>query len=139
MSLGKMLARKVVTAGPKDSLAQAAKLMEQNNVGAIVVTERNRPVGIVTDRDLALAALVRGFSADDHIQTVMAYPVATIREDEGILSATQQMMELGVRRLPVVNKLEHLVGIVTLDDLLLLLSRELHNMSEGIWAEVSAR
>ena len=138
MSLGKMLARKVVTAGPKDSLAQAAKLMEQNNVGAIVITEQNRPIGIVTDRDLALGALVHGFSANDHIQTVMAYPASTIREDEGVLDATQQMMELGVRRLPVVDKLEHLVGIVTLDDLLLLLSRELHNISEGIRAEVSA-
>jgi CBS domain-containing protein len=139
MSLGTMLKRKVITAGPQDSLAQAAKLMEQNNVGAIVITERNRPVGIVTDRDLALAVLVRGFSADDHIQTVMAYPVATIREDEGILSATQQMMQLCVRRLPVVNKLENLVGIVTLDDLLLLLSRELHNISEGVRTEISAQ
>jgi len=138
MSLGTTLTRKVITAGPKDSLAQAAKLMEQNNVGAIVVIERNRPVGIVTDRDLALAALVRGFSADDHIQTVMAYPVSTIREDEGILDATHQMMTLGVRRLPIVDKLEHLVGMVTLDDLLLLLGRELHNMSEGVRAEISA-
>jgi CBS domain-containing protein len=139
MPLSSILSRKVVTAGPQETLANAAKLMEQNNVGAIVVTERNRPVGIVTDRDLALGALVHGFRPDDHVQTVMATPVSTIREDEGILDATQQLMALGVRRLPVVDRLERLVGIVTLDDLLLLLGRELHNMSEGIRAEVSAR
>ena len=139
MSLGNIMSRKVITASPKDSLAHAAKLMEQNNVGAIVITERNRPIGIVTDRDLALGALVRGFGSEDHVQIVMAYPVSTIRDDESILDATRQMMELGVRRLPVVDKLERLVGIVTLDDLLLLLGRELHNMSEGVRAEVQAR
>ena len=138
MSLGKILSRKVITAGPKDSLAHAAKLMERNNIGAIVITEGNRPVGIITDRDLALGVLVRSFGADDHIQTVMAYPVSTIRDDEDILDATRQMMELGVRRLPVVDKLERLVGIVTLDDLLLLLGRELHQMSEGVRGEVQA-
>jgi CBS domain-containing protein len=137
MSLGNMLTRKVVTASPRDSLATAAKLMEQNNVGAIVITEGHRPIGIVTDRDLALG-LVHGFVGADHIQTVMAHPVSTIRDDEGIFDATKQMMELGVRRLPVVDKLERLVGIVTLDDLLLLLARELHYMSEGIRAEIAA-
>jgi CBS domain-containing protein len=140
MALGNIVSkRKVITAGPKDSLAHAAKLMEQNNIGAIVITDRSRPVGIVTDRDLALGVLVRSFGADDHIQTVMAYPVSTIRDDEDILDATRQMMELGVRRLPVVDKLERLVGMVTLDDLLLLLGRELHNMSEGVRAETSIR
>jgi CBS domain-containing protein len=138
MSLSTMLARKVVTTAPQDSLADAARLMEQHNVGAIVITERKKPIGIVTDRDLALAALVRGFSPDDHIQTVMGWPVATIDEHEGIFNATQRMMELGVRRLPVVNDFGHLVGIVSLDDLLLLLGRELHNLSAGVRAEVTA-
>ena len=130
--------RKVVTAEPKDSLEKVARLMVQNNVGAIVVSEQGRPLGIVTDRDLALATCVLGISRDQHVQTVMTCPVSTIREDEGILDATQQMMQLAVRRLPVVDALGRLVGIVSLDDLLLLLSRELHNLAEGVKAEVSA-
>jgi len=56
MKLGTMFVREVVTAGPRDSLAKVAKLMEQHNVGTVVVAEQDRPVGIVTDRDLALAA-----------------------------------------------------------------------------------
>jgi CBS-domain-containing membrane protein len=66
----------------------------------------------------------------------MTHPVSTIREDDSILSATQQMMERAVRRLPVVDKLEHVVGLVSLDDLLPLLSRELDNIAQGIRAEL---
>jgi CBS domain-containing protein len=136
MSLATMLTRKAVTAGPNDTLCQAAKLMGQHKVGAVVVTEKDRPVGIVTDRDLALAVCVRRVSPDAPLQQVMTHPVSTIREDESIFSATQQMMERAVRRLPVVDNLERIVGLVSLDDLLPLLSRELHNMAQGIRAEL---
>ena len=112
--------------------------MEKENVGAVVVTEGKRPVGIVTDRDLALAVCVRGASPLDHVQNVMTCPVATISRDDGVFSATQQMMEHAVRRLPVVDKSGGLVGLVALDDLLLLLSRELQSMAEGIRAEAIA-
>ncbi len=135
MALGKMLTRKAVTVSPHDSLADAGRLMDKENVGAIVVTEGKRPVGIVTDRDLALAVCVRGMSAKESLQNVMTCPVSTISEDEGVYTATQQLMEQAVRRLPVVDGNGNLVGLVSLDDHLLLLSRELHNMAEGIKAE----
>jgi CBS domain-containing protein len=137
MSIGSMLTRKAVTARPTDSLAKAARLMDEQNVGAVVVVEKDRPVGIVTDRDLARAACILRTSPDAHVQEVMTCPVSTIRQDEGVYNATQQMMELAVRRLPVVDEQGQLVGIVSLDDLLLLLGRELHNIAEGIRAEVA--
>jgi CBS-domain-containing membrane protein len=65
----------------------------------------------------------------------MTCPVETISGDEGIFNATQRMMELAVRRLPVVNNMGTLIGLVSLDDLLLLLSRELQHVAEGIQAE----
>jgi CBS domain-containing protein len=139
MSLSAFLSRKVVTVHPKDSLASAAKLMDNENVGAIVIVEKDRPVGIVTDRDLALATCVRCISPNAHVQTIMTCPVSTIREDEGVFDATQQMMERAVRRLPVVDKLERLVGLISLDDLLLLFSRELHNVAEGVREEVGVQ
>jgi CBS domain-containing protein len=135
MSLSSLLNRRVVTASPKDSLAKVGTLMEQENVGAVVVTEADRPVGIVTDRELALAVCVRRASPDEHVQSVMTCPVSTISKDEGVFAATQQMMEQAVRRLPVVDQSGGLVGLVSLDDLLLLLSRELQNMAEGIKVE----
>lgn len=132
MSLGALLARKAITAGPKDSLAKAAQLMEEQKVGAVVVVEQDRPVGIITDRDLALAFGLHGAKPSDPIQDRMMSPVETIRADEGIYNATQKMMELAVRRLPVVNQVGALVGMITIDDLIGLLSRELRNVAEGI-------
>jgi len=137
MSLGTLLTRKAITAGPKEPLSKAARLMEQENVGAIVVVEHDRPVGILTDRDLALALCLHGAVPHDAIQTRMTSPVETIRIDEGVYNATQKMMELAVRRLAVVNHVGSLVGIVTLDDVLSLLSRELRNVAEGVRAEVA--
>lgn len=139
MSASTLFAQEVVTAGPRDSLARVAKLMQERNVGTVVVAEGGRPVGIVTDRDLALAVCARGHSSDEHVQDVMTCPVSTMKHDEGVYNATQHMMELGVRRLPVVDDSGQLVGLVSLDDLLLLLSRELHNMAEGIRGEVSVK
>jgi CBS domain-containing protein len=136
MALGKMLTRKAITAGPSETLGEVVRLMDKKNVGAVVITEENRPVGIVTDRDLALATCLRGMSPKVSIQEIMTCPVTTISQDEGIFTATQQMMDHAVRRLPVVDNAGRLVGLVSLDDLLLLLSRELHNMAEGIKAEV---
>lgn len=135
MKPGTMFIREVVTVGPKDLLVKVANLMQQQNVGAVVVAEQGRPCGIITDRDIALAVCVRRVSADEHVQNVMTCPVSTIKHNEGIYKTTQRMMELGVRRLPVVDEVGHLVGLVSLDDLLLLLSRELHNMAEGIRPE----
>ena len=112
--------------------------MDKEYVGAVVVTEGNRPVDIVTDRELALAVCVRDALPQDHVQNVMTCPVTTISKDEGVFSATQQMMEQAVRRLPVVDESGGLVGLVALDDLLLPFSRESQGMAEGIKAEAIA-
>ncbi len=137
MTLGAVLPRKPVTVGPEESLAKVARLMEQENVGAVVVVRQHRPVGIITDRDLALAICLHGASPRDPVQKRMMSPVDTIRDDQGIYDATRTMMELAVRRLPVVDEEGQLVGIVSMDDLLSLLSRELRNLGEGVRAEVA--
>ena len=137
MSLRTFLGRKVITVQPYDTLASAGRLMKTENVGTVVVVEKDRPVGIITDRDLALAACLNRYSVDAPVQDIMTCPVATIREDEGIFSATQRMMEMAVRRLPVIDQLGRLVGLISLDDLLLVFSRELQNVAEGVQAEVT--
>jgi CBS domain-containing protein len=136
MSLGAVITRKPVTVGPEESLAKVARLMEQENVGAVVVTQQNRPVGIITDRDVALNLCLHGAQPRDPVQKFMTSAVDTIGDDQGIYNATMKMMELAVRRLPVVDEDGVLVGIVGLDDLLALLSRELRNIAEGVRAEV---
>ncbi|HXY33309.1 MAG TPA: CBS domain-containing protein [Planctomycetaceae bacterium] len=136
MRTSAMFAKEVVSVDPRTPLSKAAELMDQHGVGAVVVAEHSRPVGIVTDRDIAMAVCGHGVDRGENVQKIMTCPVTTIKQSDGVYRATQQLMEAGVRRVPVVDDCGRLVGIVTLDDLLLLLSRELKNMAEGIKAEM---
>jgi CBS domain-containing protein len=126
----------VVTASPEDTLAQVAKTLEQHKIGAIVVVDQHEPVGIVTDRDLALAVCVRGISPNEPVRRVMSSPVATLKHTQGVFEATRQMKQLTVRRLPVVDDDGKLVGLVSLDDLLLLLTSELGNLAVSVREEM---
>jgi CBS domain-containing protein len=137
MSIANAITRKPVTARLNDTLATVAKKMQKENVGAVVVAEEGRPVGIITDRDLALSVCSGESKSSDPIRNIMTCPVETITADEGFYRAAQRMMELAVRRLPVVDKNGSLVGLISLDDLLLLVSRELQYMAEGVRAETA--
>ena len=127
--------KSVVTAAPEASLAAVARQMQERNVGAVVVVDGSKPVGILTDRDLALELGARGTSPHTPVVRVMTTPIQTVSGEEGVFAATQRMREANVRRLPVVDEDGCLVGIVTLDDLLRMLSRELSNLVEGIKPE----
>lgn len=129
---GDVRATKLVTARRTDTVSALARLMREHNVGAVVIVDGDRPVGMVTDRDLALALGAQGVSPQDSVEAVMTTPVRTIPEGAGIFAATQCMRDAGVRRLPIVNDKGHLTGIVSLDDLMRVLGRELHNLAEGI-------
>lgn len=131
-------AKKVVTASPQDTLASVARSMERDNVGTVVITDNHRPVGILTDRDLALELGARGSPSDTLAVRVMTTPVETIRGRQGVYAATRAFMERKVRRLAVVGDDGHLIGLVAVDDILRLLSRELSNLAECIAPEIKA-
>lgn len=139
MKLNDIFIRSVVTATPNETLAAAARKMQEHHVGTVVIVEERRPVGIVTDRDLALALGAQGLSPQTPVQKVMIQHVLAIPEDTSIYTATKYMREREVRRLPIVDREDHLVGIVTLDDLLRYLGRELYNLTEGIKHEMEVR
>jgi CBS domain-containing protein len=132
-------AKKVVTASPQDTLAAVARSMEAHNVGAVVITENHRPVGILTDRDVALELGARNASPETPAVRVMTTPAETILARDGVFAATRAMLERKVRRLAVVGSDGQLVGIVTVDDLLRLLGRELSNLVEGIAREMQVK
>jgi CBS domain-containing protein len=140
MTTLRCFARKVVTAAPTTPLAQVACLMEEHNVGAVVITEQQKPVGIVTDRDLALALGARGHSPQTPVARVMSTPVKTLPQDAGVFYyAARTLMEEEVRRMPIVDDDGWLVGIITLDDLLRVTVRELSYLIEGIKPEMEVR
>lgn len=140
MPISEICSREVVVVRRDDTVLDAAKLMRQHHVGdVLVVEERNGakvPVGIVTDRDLVVEIMAPEL---DHlvitVGDIMAPELATVRENTGVFEAIQYMRGKGVRRLPVVNESGGLVGILTLDDLLELLSEELFELAKLVCRE----
>lgn len=139
MKLNDIFTRNVVTAEPEETLAAIAQKMQQHNVGCVVIVKSQRPVGIVTDRDLALALGATRLSPDIQCQEVMTRHVLAIPADMGIYTATKFMRDRQVRRLPIVDGDDRLVGVVTLDDLLRFLGREVYNLTEGISTEMEVK
>jgi CBS domain-containing protein len=129
----------IITASPSESLTAVARLMDEHNVGAVVIAEDHRPVGIVTDRDLAVGVLARGRSGESSVAGIMSTPVQTVHRDDGVFDTSDLMRETGVRRLPVVDDDGRLVGVVTFDDVLCVLAQELSNLGRGIRSEMSVR
>ncbi len=123
----------VVTASPGDTVYEVAKQMNDLNVGSIVITEEDRPVGIVTDRDLVVRVVSKDIDPrKTAIRDVMTRDLITVREDVGIYDAVGCARTEGVRRLPIVNKEGELVGIITMDDLIQLLTREMRCVTDII-------
>jgi CBS domain-containing protein len=136
MSLERFTRKPVAIIAPEASIGSAAELMEQRHVGALVVVERDRPIGIVTDRDLALRALGRWLGPNVPVADVMSSDLIVVHEEHRLDEALYVMRRSGVRRLPIVDNGGRLVGMVTLDDLLVMLSGEL---SFGIEAVMQNR
>lgn len=134
MGIGEVCNREVVFVTAEASVREAAGLMARHHVGdLVVVAERGGvrvPVGILTDRDVAVAVVARGLAPEAaKVGDVMTTGLATAREDEGIWDVVRRMRERGVRRLPVVNAQGGLEGLVTADDLLDLLAAELSDLA----------
>jgi CBS domain-containing protein len=125
----------VVTAGPETTVAELAATMDEENVGSIVITDEAAPVGIVTDRDLAVRVL--GEQADPAERTaedVMSSDLCTASRDTGFYEAATLMAENGIRRLPI-REDDRLMGIVTSDDLHEMLADEQQQFAEIIRAQ----
>jgi len=134
-----IFATNLVTVGPEEPLSWVALQMREYDVGMVVVVADQKPVGIVTDRDLALALGTRDINPKTCVKSVMTTPVRTIPDGAGIFAATQCMHDAKVRRLPIVDEEGCLVGIVSLDDLMWLLGRELYNLADGIKHQTALR
>ena len=138
MSLGRFC-RPVVTARPDELVSVVAQKLRDNRVGCVVLERDGKPYGIVTDRDLALRVVADGLDA----RTAKAEDVASldpvvVRDVEGLETAARRMREHGVRRLPVVDERGNIRGIITADDIVRLLGRELGDLSEGFEASADA-
>ena len=119
-----------VTARPTESIGACARRMHDEHVGCLVVVEDNDgdafPVGVLTDRDIAIEVVAFGLDAATITAgDVMSERPAVVEEDDDLLDALAHMRERGVRRLPVVRPDGALSGMLALDNLLEALGEEI--------------
>jgi len=98
--------------------SDAAKIMETNNLEAVVVVENNKLVGIVTDRDYTIKLGSHAYPIDTPIGRLMSYPLISIDQDADISVALNLMEENKIKRLPVISD-DKVLGMVTMSDLII--------------------
>jgi CBS domain-containing protein len=132
--ISEVMTQGVVTADTDDSLRRVGELMRDRNVGSVVICEAGRPVGVMTDRDLALAVVADAVEAEASVGDHASRPLVTGEVEMDIEEAVALMIQHHIRRLPVTQG-ETLVGIVTIDDLAVR-AGDLHQ-AQQITAEVA--
>jgi CBS domain-containing protein len=130
MSVGRICSRITYLADPDETAQVAAERMKQRNVGTLIVIDEERTaIGILTDRDLALRVVAPGHDpAQVSVAEVMTANPRWVEEATPIEDAVVIMRGMGVRRLPVVDAHERVVGIVSIDDVLELVTEELSSL-----------
>lgn len=126
----------VAVVEPETPAFVAAQLMRKHHVGALVVVDaaqKGRPVGILTDRDLVLALMAEGldpevFTAGD----VMSVELVQATPEMDAMDAVALMRRHRLRRLVIVDEAGRLTGVVTMEDILELLTRELADLAAGV-------
>jgi CBS domain-containing protein len=137
MSVGRICSRDVDLIGFEDSVAVAAQRMHSHKVGTLMVADGdNRPIGMITDRDLVVRVIAAGLDhATTDVGTVMTRDVTTVYEDCQVETALEVMRRGPFRRLAVVDEDERLVGLLSIDDILGLLTKEFRSIGSLMLAE----
>ena len=135
MQVGEICNREVIVVERDVSVREAAALMRQYHVGDLVVAEelagKRAPVGIVTDRDIAIEVVAMGVDPEAlTVGEVMGPELITVGEKETVYDTLHRMRQHGVRRIPVVDAQGGLAGIVSLADLLEFLAEEISYLSK---------
>ena len=117
MRVSNCMTQSVRIVSPDQTLRDAANAMASLDAGALPVSENDRLVGMITDRDIAVRGVAAGMGPDTRIRDVMSTEVKYCFDDEYAEDVLRNMSDLKVRRLPVVNRDKRLVGIISLGDL----------------------
>jgi CBS domain-containing protein len=107
----------VFIADPAQTIGEAAKAMLELDIGVLLVSDGDRLVGVITDRDIAVRGIAEGRSADARIGDLMSLEVKYCFVDQEIDEVLENMADIKIRRLPVLDRDKRLVGILSLGDL----------------------
>ncbi len=125
MRLREVMNTPAITCPVSSTLDQAARLMWEFDCGIVpVVDDAGRVAGVITDRDICMAAYTQGRPLTEiQVSSAMAAPVVAVHADEPVEHAERLMADNQVRRLPVLNSEQHVVGLVSMNDLARLAAR----------------
>jgi CBS domain-containing protein len=129
----------VHTVRPAETVREAARRMCRHEVGALVVTDEpdGTPLGIITDRDIVWMIAEGLDPAVAVVGSLLQLPLHTVRVSDGLAAAARAMRTHGVRRLPILDETGRLAGLVSLDDLLGVLGREVADLAAAVDAEIA--
>lgn len=138
MSISSLCNRTVICVNTGATIADVAREMEDKNVGSVVVVDNNKPCGLITDRDIVIRVINKDKDPKKtYVEDVMSELVLCLEEDMGLYQALEMLKGKSVRRYPVIDKNGDLVGIITLDDIIFLLGKELYDVASIIQSESS--
>ncbi len=116
-----VMKKNVITIDASDSISLAAKKMDEANIGSVIITKNNEPVGIITERDFVRRILAKEKKLDHPVSDVMSSPLISLKSDETVWNAAELMKKKNIHKLAVMED-SKLVGIVTNSDLVELAS-----------------
>ncbi len=117
MKVSDVMTRDVKTVRPDQTAREAASFMVSEDAGSMPVSDGDQLIGMITDRDIAVRGIARGYGPDTPIRELMTDDVVCAREDEDVEEVAAKMSSAQVRRMPVVDSNHRLCGIVSLGDL----------------------
>ena len=120
-TIGDIMTKAVISVDGSVTVNEAAKMMEDAKVGAVIIMENNKPVGIVTDRDFAVKIVAHAYQITTPVKQIMSSPLISINSDESVRSAADVMHDIGIRKIPVIDD-GNLVGMITATDIVNLLA-----------------
>jgi predicted transcriptional regulator len=138
MSLTFLMTKEITSLPENATVLDAAKYMTDMNVGSVIITDgKNKPVGILTDRDIVTKVIANEKEPKSvKVKDIMTSPVTTINVEKDIIDATRLMAEHWIRRLPVVDQTGKVVGVMSLDDILIFLGQEIQNIANALKREI---
>jgi CBS domain-containing protein len=117
MKISQVMTRDVKTVRPEQTAREAATFMLSEDAGSMPVSDGDRLIGMITDRDIAVRGIAKGHGPDTPIRELMSDDIICARENDNVEEVATKMSSAQVRRLPVIDDNERLCGIVSLGDL----------------------
>lgn len=135
MPIQDLIHKEIHTCSPTTTIKEAVAIMRKNDIGSVVVIKNQKPIGILTDRDIVLRCVINDIDCSKaKVEDAMTRAIETIPLGSGVQETIDRMRMKKVRRMPVVDKKGRAIGILSMEDLLQMLSKELSNLSEAALA-----